>query len=395
MQTRLKAARQEQRWGQQRLITELERAARERGIRLPARASLKAQISRWENGWVRPSELYCDLLRDAYHLEDQDLGIQAHPLAANGVAPVIDRTAMLAPPLPQRVSPDMLACARDQLAALARWDNMVGPHQVLPTVVTQAVQMEQLLSQSNDALRPHTLELCVSYAEFAGWLHQDAGFTDAAVAWSDRARDYAEELGDAHLRSYVLMRKSNLALEGGDGARSLSLANSSLAASERLTPRLRALGLRQRALALATMGDKSGCETALAASAEAVQQVPVGEDHLSYCTPSYVLMESGRCWLMLDQPTKAVTTLGAAVEQWPDAFLRDRGLALARLARALLANREVDRACALALEATEVARSTASARTVAQLRLLSRRLTHYLDVPVVSDVQVELKQLCE
>ena len=50
METRLQAARKARGWGQQRLITELERAARRRGVTLPGRDSLKAQVSRWENG---------------------------------------------------------------------------------------------------------------------------------------------------------------------------------------------------------------------------------------------------------------------------------------------------------------------------------------------------------
>jgi hypothetical protein len=44
MDTRLKAARALRRWSQQRLILELERAAAGRGVNLPGRASLKAQV---------------------------------------------------------------------------------------------------------------------------------------------------------------------------------------------------------------------------------------------------------------------------------------------------------------------------------------------------------------
>jgi transcriptional regulator with XRE-family HTH domain len=74
METRLKAVRAQRQWAQQRLIVELERAARVRGLRLPERASLKTQISRWENGRTIPAEAYRRLLRDAYRLTDEELG---------------------------------------------------------------------------------------------------------------------------------------------------------------------------------------------------------------------------------------------------------------------------------------------------------------------------------
>jgi tetratricopeptide (TPR) repeat protein len=262
-------------------------------------------------------------------------------------------------------------------------------------VTMQACQLEQLLVRAPASLRREVLELCVRYAEFAGWLHQDAGFMLPAQSWSDRAHDYAEELGNPQLRSYVLMRKSNLATDSGRAARAISLANAALRDLEQLTPRLRAVALRQQALASALSCDETTCAAALDAAVVDASQVPVNDptDPFPYCTSSYVLMEAGSCWLQLHRPVKAVECLEAALDGWPETFRRDRGLAMARLARALLANRELDKSCAVALDAVGVARSTASSRTNKQLRLLAQGLAPYRQMPVVSEVQGELKRL--
>ena len=326
-------------------------------------------------------------------MADDDLGLHDQSPHNDDVRNVIERAGMLAPHLPQQVSPQLLDCVREQLDAYARWDNIAGPHQVLLGTTAQAVQTEQLLMRSPDSLRPMVLELCVRYSEFAGWLHQDAGLLRPAMSWSDRAHDYAEELGSDQLRSYVLMRKSNIALEAGDASRSLSLAKASLTTREPLGPRSRALGLRQLALALAAIGDEAACEVAIGSAITEAGQAPrEDEAHVSYCTPSYILMESGRCWLLLRRPRRATPILDAALADWPNPFLRDRGLALARLARAVLENHELERACALAVEAAELARLSVSTRSLTQLRLLSRGLAPYAQMPVVSDVQAQLRE---
>jgi transcriptional regulator with XRE-family HTH domain len=57
METRLKEARTARGWSQLRLIIELERRATALKLTLPSRASLKTEVSRWENGHVSPDDL--------------------------------------------------------------------------------------------------------------------------------------------------------------------------------------------------------------------------------------------------------------------------------------------------------------------------------------------------
>jgi hypothetical protein len=89
----------------------------------------------------------------------------------------------------------------------ATTDNLTGAHSLLPIVEQQMIFEDHLLSGSHGPLP------CVSarFAEFTGWLHQDAGDLRAAMQWSNTALDFAQEAADVHLVSYTRMRKSNIA----------------------------------------------------------------------------------------------------------------------------------------------------------------------------------------
>src|SRR5579863_6718839 len=66
MTTPLAAARRACGWSQVRAVSELLRLARWKEIRVASAASLKTQLSRWENGHVTPDyyqALLCELLR--------------------------------------------------------------------------------------------------------------------------------------------------------------------------------------------------------------------------------------------------------------------------------------------------------------------------------------------
>ncbi len=66
------------------------------------------------------------------------------------------------------------------------------------------------------------------------------------MQWTNRALDYALELGDQRVIAYTLMRKAMISTESGNPAQGLGIANSALERGDALTPRLRAVILRQR-----------------------------------------------------------------------------------------------------------------------------------------------------
>jgi tetratricopeptide (TPR) repeat protein len=296
----------------------------------------------------------------------------------------------------RRVDPEAPALLRSLLGDYARADNLLGPGHLLNLMSLHLDFIAELTAAASGDLRSELFRVRAWYAEFAGWLYQDAGKQRAADYWSDRALDCATTADDHLLTSYVLMRKSNQASGIGDAARTLDLAEAALHKPDRLTPRARALALRQTAHGHALAGDAAKCARALEAAEEEVAQ---REDHgdeerllTSYCTPTYVEMEAADCWMTLGQPDKAIAIFERGLAAWPPEYQRDRGVHLARLAVAHAANRDPEQACAVAWEALTIAANTGSARAITELRRAAGRLSR-CDLPAVEELRESLAAL--
>jgi transcriptional regulator with XRE-family HTH domain len=77
MGSRLKQARESRGWSQTRLIQELQRQADVAGFRVASEASLRTQLSRWENGRPVGDEMYRRLFRAIFDMTDESLGLTA------------------------------------------------------------------------------------------------------------------------------------------------------------------------------------------------------------------------------------------------------------------------------------------------------------------------------
>jgi transcriptional regulator with XRE-family HTH domain len=376
VETRLKAVRQARGWSQLRLVAELERVSGARGIRPPARASLKTQVSRWENGHVEPDDLYSSLLAEVYVTTPADLGLRSQPALWLPPAPVLGQP-----------SAELVISLRGVLDEYARTDNAVGPGHLIGLAGQHVVELEQLALEARGSLRGEILALCSRFAEFAGWLCQDAGDLLDAERWTDRALDFIAGADDADARAYLLMRKSGIAAERRDPVRAVTLAEAAVGRDPgSLTHQMRALIARQLAIAQAVSSNAVESDRASEAAVELISANGViTPDELAYCTPAYVLMETGAAAARLRSYDVAADRLSEAVSSWPDGFRRDHGLALARLALVEAARGNIDAACELGRQAVDLAAVAASARTQAVLKGLDKRLAPHRRSTVVSE----------
>jgi hypothetical protein len=298
------------------LMYELERHAGASGLAVPGRESLRIMLSRWENGRVRPDDSYRRLLSSIYDRTAAELGIDDSGLAAAGRG--MDLLHKL-PSLPSghTVGPEAIAHLDAMFQTCAQADNSVGPRAVLGAVTEQVPFIEEQRRHASETLRRQLLTRVVRYAEFAGWLFQDAGSLADAETWTNRAFDYAHECDDPRLMSYLLMRKSNIASDAGDVERATSLAAAAVNTARGSSPRHRAVVLRQQAIAHALSGDRVACDRELNQAAEeaaaSASPDPGTRDLASYCSPSYVAMEAGYCWTRLGVPSNAVAALEAGL----------------------------------------------------------------------------------
>jgi tetratricopeptide (TPR) repeat protein len=297
---------------------------------------------------------------------------------------------------PRAEAPDAAGHLRRLLAEFASLDNLLGPGSLLAVVPAQLAAVEQLLGDASPAARGALSDVAARCAELAGWVHQDAGDLQAADRWTARAVDYALAGGDPRLVSYVLMRRSNVASDAGDAQRALGLAQAALRDSERLTPQLRAVALRQEAHAHALRRDAAACARALD---HAMAEVVAGEsaapefDLTAYCTPGYVGMEAAACWIQLGEPERAIATFENRLSAWPSRYKRDLGLCLARLAVAHAAHRDLEQAREVGQQALAVVRETHSARTLRELGRLATLLRRWANAPEATELTRALHAL--
>lgn len=383
----LLAARRRLGWSQEQTIVRFESLARSMGIELPTRASLRTLLSLFENRHRPVPHQYRVIFRELYRSTDDELGLT--PGSNDGLLPT-------PPPLPaasvDRATPGILDYLTNVLFEHVRADTMIGPQYLIPTVQSMLPLVERICESSRDPERERALSLGARFAQFCGWLYQDAGRSDAATYWTDRALDYAQELGDLDIVAYIFMRKSNIATDIGRPGHALGLANASLSTSQHPPPLIRAVSLRQHARAHAMLSERKDFERsideALASAHKAdSQKGDLGIDpagYASYCTPGYVTMEAGISWTDLGYSDRAVDIFRDSLATWPETRqARDRGLCLARLATASAASGDKEGACDAAEQALAVAKTTGSARIRSQLTTAYHRLTPLgIDEPV-------------
>jgi tetratricopeptide (TPR) repeat protein len=384
----LKGARSHKGWSQSRLAAALEQAARALGhsndLPTGGRKTLTQYISYFENGKRAVPDRLKPIFCEAFKATAQDLGFDApRPGHSNTELPSLP-TAHL-----RSSGPIVLSSLQSILGTTIQADAQIGPAYLIPGIEGQIPVIEKICQMTRGADHDQALRLASQFTEFCGWLYQDSGDYECAMSWTDHSLEYAIELDDRRVISYVLMRKSNVSTDSGRPGHGLGLANAALKQRDQLTPRLRAVALRQRANAFAMLNEPSefarDYEDALKQARAGMSQ----EEHdlAPYCTPSFVEMEAGSSWVRLNVADSAISVFEAsrthrdAVEQ-----VRDHALCLARLATVYATLGEPDRACLVAEDLIDTANGLGSARVARQVSALHASLAPWRSRPVVTDL---------
>jgi transcriptional regulator with XRE-family HTH domain len=277
-------------------------------------------------------------------------------------------------------------------------DRLMGSICITGPIRLQMPVIERACEVARGADRAEMLRFACQFTEFGGWVFQDSGDLVCAMHWTDRALDYSLELGDQRVMAYTLMRKAMIAAESGNPALGLGIANSALKYGDALTPRLRAVILRQRSYSNAALGEVlASARDSDDAVIEAIAGVKQGEaDRAPYCTPTYAAMEGGASWVLLGHPKTALPILEKSRSDWLDhTQVRDYALCVSRLAIAYAAAGELEQACAATEEVVTLAQGLGSRRVVGQIDLLHRRLGRWRQDPGVAGVRGRLKVLVD
>ncbi|MFV2109316.1 XRE family transcriptional regulator [Micromonospora sp. LOL_015] len=226
-------------------------------------------------------------------------------------------------------------------------DKMLGPRQLLGPVLAQIQVLDELRRHTRPGTTEPTLRLLAQYAEFAGWLHQDAGDTAAAMWWSHRASEWAQAVGDYQMVAYMLIRKSNIALADADPVGVVDLAAAARKVPGPVSPKLHALAAQQEARGWALCRDADTFQDRLGLAAELLREHP---DDVNEDAPVY--LHHYNLATLEEQSASGYRACGQAE------------IAVAILERQIAATR------------AHLHRDTGSARISAELHTLDRILTH-------------------
>lgn len=291
---------------------------------------------------------------------------------------------------------ELLAHLDAQWYALVKTDNLLGPRHALDAVRVYLGVIGALLRTARPPIRQQLLRLGARYGESAAWLHEDAGDLPTARFWTGRSMEWAVEGGDRLMVSWALFRRSQQAMPTRDAARVAGLATAARREARALPGPMMAAILQQEAHAHALDGAEKDCHLALdrahALAAEPDDPGDASNGHGSFCTPAYLEMQRGICWLALEQPAKAVTALEAATGSLPPVYRRDRGVGLSQQAAAFVALGEPAEAAVAAAKALSIARDSGSGRILRMVVPVAAALEAHSHLEPVAGLRAALAQ---
>ncbi|MFI6684382.1 helix-turn-helix domain-containing protein [Streptomyces sp. NPDC050485] len=269
----------------------------------------------------------------------------------------------------------LVEASRTLFGQFRRIGQAASPGSLLPALITQTHSLEQLARLAGPRTRNELLVLASRYAEYTGWMAQEAGDDRAALWWTDRAVQLARGGGDDMLASYALVRRSLICLFGGDPVQAAELAERALESAT--APRVAGLAAQHLAQSLAVTGDHIGTMRSLDRARELLAadtrhpDTPVlGASHV----PNVVEMYTGWCLYELGRVRQAADLLDRETGRLPAHALRARARHGVRRALAHTAAGDIDQACAITADLLSSTGTVNSATISTDLIRLARLL---------------------
>lgn len=294
--------------------------------------------------------------------------------------------------LPSTTGDPLLPSLRIQFDHVRMLGQSTAPAVLLPLLETQTRLVAGLASDARTPSRAPALLLAARFAEFTGWMAQEAGNNDAALGWTSEAAELARAGGDPHLGSYALVRQALVTMYGGDAVGTVALARR--AQSSGLPPRIRGLAAQREAQGHALVGNETDCLRSLDRArglladddARNGAEPVIGTSHVS----DPAAMSTGWCLHDLGRPRAAAEVLDREYHRIPPHALRTRTRYGFRRSLAHAASGEIEHACTIAAELLGIMPAVPSATVNSDIRRLARELSRFRSSRAVRDLQPAL-----
>jgi transcriptional regulator with XRE-family HTH domain len=334
-------------------------------------ASVKTQLSRWENDRVVPDRQTRQVLADAFSTTVEALfGLQP---AGNLPRPLL---------VEAHVTAETVELLRARRAVHARTEASFGPGEARALVSHDLATIDGLLRIVPESLSAELHEVAAMIAELGGWIAQDSGDTAGALSCTVRAHVHAQGANNPHLEAMVLMRWANVVAASDPRTSATLSARAEQLASTSAPNRLHAAIARQRGAAAAVLGDRATFEDQIERAHECATIPVTAGDFAPYADPAYVASEEADCLLVLGEPESAREALAGHINEWAPGQERDHAVALARWLQTLAMSGDPQTAfehADVVLQAYERApsvRSRSALQAVARMRPVGDQIHH-------------------
>ena len=285
----------------------------------------------------------------------------------------------------------VLATFADVFTQIRVLGQQASPHVVLPTLIAPTRTLQQVAATATGRRRSDCYLLASRYAEYAGWMAQEAGQDTAALWWTEKAVALAAAGGDRELATYALVRRALVSLYAGDALQTITLARR--AQEDRAAgARVRGLAAQREAQGHALAGAYSDCRRALDRATGLLDEAMHGPGPIlgSATVSNPVALSTAWCLYDLGRPAQAAELLDQELRTVRPSARRFRARWGARRALAYAASGEIDHACTLSRELLHDLTITDSTTVRADVRALARTLARRLTHPPVRQLYPEL-----
>ncbi|MCY0955047.1 helix-turn-helix domain-containing protein [Streptomyces sp. H27-S2] len=314
---------------------------------------------------------------------------------ASGLA-ALATTALPAPTATAAATAADMTSPIDHFSQLRRvmiqTDNLIGPRNVLPALQQHLARLTSRRRASRGADAAELLALETRYEELAGWLAQDIGDERTAHGHTAKALDASHITGNTDLTAYILGRKAQLAVDTGLAADALGLA-AAARRTARPGSRLEVIAVMHQAHAHAVLGDGTEALTSYDTALALLGRADTDGVWGSWLDEAYVSTARARSLAALGEYEQAAAGFDTAIAALPTTYRRDRGVYLARAARAHAGAGNLPLAAQIGLQAVGIAAETGSARIVSQLDRLDRVLAAAGSKEGIAEFRAALDQI--
>jgi len=359
----VREARLELGWTHDELAAEVARIRTRRRMPSSPPDSLRRQVIAIQQGTKRAGPLWRSLLCEALDTSEERLfGLV---LDAELPRPMLANAA---------VTTDVIDAILARRHVHARAEHLFGPRHAQQLVAADMSTIAQLVQATGRELRRDVRRAAALVAELGGWIAQDSGDSETALALTREADAYARNAEPA-VRAMILMRQANILTRRDPGLSADMAADAAELVSYEDVGLLPAAIARQQAIAALAMGDLAAFGEHASTAAHLATADQATDDLANYATPAYIASETVPGLLVAGEHEAAIELLTPHMTRWPGAQQRDHAVAALRLLRAHCTASDYRSALSRCEHAISAWRVAPSARARNELRLV-RKLLH-------------------